>query len=131
MAPNPIPLSPRRLAASGLRLHPSESAFREGSATIVLPTSSAAFLNPVQEFNRDLSVLAIRSWSDMMDEDLRKKWEAKMQRRKAQQLNGGKGGKKRPHASTTEEAGASRAQADEGEAKKVKTGERQQSYPLS
>lgn len=83
MAPNPVPLCPRRLAASGLRLHASESAFREGSATIVMPTGSAAFLNPVQEFNRDLSVLAIRTWSETTDAELKKKWDAKMARRKA------------------------------------------------
>lgn len=81
MAPNPVPLSPRRLAASGIRLRPTESAFREGSATIVMPTSNSAFFNPVQEFNRDLSVLAIKTWSETTNDDLKLKWEAKVARK--------------------------------------------------
>lgn len=84
MAPNPVPLSARRLAASGLRLHASESAFREGSATIVMPTASAAFLNPVQEFNRDISVLAIRAWSKIADTEAKKRWDARAAKRSAQ-----------------------------------------------
>lgn len=91
MAPNPIPLSPRRLAASGLRLQPSESAFREGSATIVMPTASAAFLNPVQEFNRDLSVLAIKAWSSGMDDGMRSKFEARRQRQRQAKAKGAEG----------------------------------------
>ncbi|CAO1624003.1 unnamed protein product [Sympodiomycopsis kandeliae] len=77
MAPNPVPLSPRRLASAGLKLKPMESAFKEGSAIIVMPSTNTAFFNPVQEFNRDLSVLAIKTWSEMMNEDLKAKWERK------------------------------------------------------
>jgi tRNA (guanine26-N2/guanine27-N2)-dimethyltransferase len=102
MAPIPVPLSPRRLAASNLRLHSSEQAFREGSATIVLPKSSTAFLNPVQEFNRDLSVLAIRSWSEMMDEGLRKKWEER-RRKMGQNGHNGKKGRKRGAANVEQD----------------------------
>ncbi|CAO1627771.1 unnamed protein product [Parajaminaea phylloscopi] len=114
MAPNPVPLCPRRLAASGLRLHASESAFREGSATIVMPTASAAFLNPVQEFNRDLSVLAIRTWSEMMDAEMRKKWQAKEDRRKA-----GSNGKKRHGGSVEGDERVKRVKAAEGDGASV------------
>lgn len=115
MAPNPIPLSPARLAASRIRLHAGESAFREGSATIVMPTASAAFLNPVQEFNRDLSVLAIRAWSEMIDEDMKRKWTARMEKKR---LNGGvngQGGRKR----RAKDAGKGQKEGS----KKVKAGE--------
>lgn len=87
MAPNPVPLSPQRLAASGLRLRPTEAAFREGSATIVMPTSNSAFFNPVQEFNRDLSVLAIKTWSEVLNDELRKKWELKRNNTKKHESN--------------------------------------------
>jgi tRNA (guanine26-N2/guanine27-N2)-dimethyltransferase len=35
----------------------------EGSATILFASPKDVFYNPVQQFNRDLSVLAIRAWS--------------------------------------------------------------------
>ncbi|BFZ56399.1 RNA methyltransferase tRNA(m5U54)methyltransferase [Savitreella phatthalungensis] len=35
----------------------------EGSATILFPSPRDVFYNPVQQFNRDLSTLAIRTWS--------------------------------------------------------------------
>lgn len=76
MAPIAVPLSPRRAASSGIALRPHESAFRENSATIVLPSAEVAFLNPVQEFNRDLSVVAIRTWSELLDSEKRARWEA-------------------------------------------------------
>ena len=70
MAPTPILLAPERARASGITLADHESAFRENSATIVMPSAEAAFLNPVQEFNRDLSTLAIRTWSERLDDSL-------------------------------------------------------------
>ena len=69
MAPTPILLSPSRARASGITLGKDESAFRENSATIVMPSAEAAFLNPVQEFNRDLSIMAIRTWSERLDHE--------------------------------------------------------------
>lgn len=79
MAPTPVPL-PRHIC-DALGLSKDESAFREGSATIVLPSKEAAFLNPVQEFNRDLSVLAIRSWSEQRNEEKRRKFDASAAKR--------------------------------------------------
>lgn len=81
MAPTPIPL-PRHIC-DALGLGPHEVAFREGSATIVLPTKEAAFLNPVQEFNRDLSVLALRAWSETRNGEKRKVFEKSMAKREA------------------------------------------------
>lgn len=47
-----------------------------------------AFLNPVQEFNRDLSVACIRVWSEGVDGRREVRWRAKMEKGV-----GGKGGK--------------------------------------
>ncbi|PWN34820.1 N2,N2-dimethylguanosine tRNA methyltransferase [Meira miltonrushii] len=88
MAPTPIPL-PRHIC-DALGLSQNEVAFREGSATIVLPTKEAAFLNPVQEFNRDLSVAALRAWGQIRNEEKRKRFEAglakRIEKKKAQAL---------------------------------------------
>ncbi|KAI8340085.1 N2,N2-dimethylguanosine tRNA methyltransferase [Chlamydoabsidia padenii] len=37
----------------------------EGKATILFPKTNEVFYNPVQEFNRDMSIAAIRTWSEM------------------------------------------------------------------
>ncbi|KAE8216119.1 hypothetical protein CF327_g677 [Tilletia walkeri] len=83
MAPIPIPLDPDLARASGIHLRKGESAFRENSSTIILPSKDAAFLNPVQEFNRDLSTLVIRTWGAKNDEEKRKKWEERRAKRDA------------------------------------------------
>lgn len=49
----------------------------ENSARILLPATDEAFLNPVQEFNRDLSVACIRVWSEELDRAKEKKWREK------------------------------------------------------
>lgn len=72
MAPRAVTLP--RDVCDALGLTAEESAFREGSATIVLPSKEAAFLNPVQEFNRDLSTLAIRTWSDLRNDEKKQKF---------------------------------------------------------
>lgn len=46
----------------------------ENSAHILLPATQDAFLNPVQEFNRDLSVACIRAWSEEMNVEKEAKW---------------------------------------------------------
>ncbi|KAJ8291482.1 tRNA (guanine(26)-N(2))-dimethyltransferase [Rhodotorula toruloides] len=82
------------------------------------------FLNPVQEYNRDLSVVAIRTWGevrqrekrDRWEEGLRKKW-AKKRARDAKG-EGDKGPKKRKAESGEKEAVAE-ADAREGEAEKT------------
>jgi tRNA (guanine26-N2/guanine27-N2)-dimethyltransferase len=52
----------------GFKLH------TENSAHLLLPDSNDAFLNPVQEFNRDLSVACIRVWAAERDEQRKEKW---------------------------------------------------------
>lgn len=37
---------------------------RENSTRILVPEEAVAFFNPVQEFNRDLSVACIRVWAE-------------------------------------------------------------------
>ncbi|PWY98732.1 N2,N2-dimethylguanosine tRNA methyltransferase [Testicularia cyperi] len=81
MAPTPILLAPERARASGITLADNESAFRENSATIVMPSAEAAFLNPVQEFNRDLSILAIRTWSERLDAEKKARYTRSEQKR--------------------------------------------------
>ncbi|KAK0565514.1 RNA methyltransferase tRNA(m5U54)methyltransferase [Tilletia horrida] len=83
MAPIPIPLDPALAAASGIHLRPEEAAFRENSATIILPSKDAAFLNPVQEFNRDISTLVIRTWAHKTDQEKYVKWQARQEKRLA------------------------------------------------
>lgn len=79
MAPRAVTL-PREVC-DALGLKSDESAFREGSATIVLPSKETAFLNPVQEFNRDISTLAIRTWSQVRNEEKRQKYLATAEKR--------------------------------------------------
>ena len=52
----------------------------ENSSHILLPNDNGAFLNPVQEFNRDLSVACITVWGEQMNEVKRQKWEQKAQK---------------------------------------------------
>ena len=54
---------------------------KENRSAILLPASNDAFLNPVQEFNRDLSVACIRTWGDLMNEEKEKKWRQTLARR--------------------------------------------------
>ena len=50
--------------------------------TSILISSDEAFLNPVQEFNRDLSVACIRVWSEEMNSAKEARWR-KAQEKKA------------------------------------------------
>ncbi|KAK9695624.1 RNA methyltransferase tRNA(m5U54)methyltransferase [Basidiobolus ranarum] len=49
----------------------------EGQATILFPISNEVFYNPVQQFNRDMSIAAIRTWSEMFFEEKQKMAEKK------------------------------------------------------
>lgn len=46
--------------------------YTEQSTTILLPDDNTAFLNPVQQFNRDLSIACISTWG--------KEWQAEHER---------------------------------------------------
>lgn len=53
----------------------------EGAATIVFPSANEVFYNPVQQFNRDLSILGIRAWSKTFREEKRAKAQRSQQAR--------------------------------------------------
>ncbi|CDW99514.1 hypothetical protein [Sporisorium scitamineum] len=53
-----------------------------------MPSAEAAFLNPVQEFNRDLSTLAIRTWSERLDAEKRARFVRAAQRKAASATKG-------------------------------------------
>ncbi len=54
----------------------------EATTTILVPKDAGAFLNPVQGFNRDLSVAVIRAWNELRKEELEGRWRAKGNTRK-------------------------------------------------
>ncbi|CDK24106.1 unnamed protein product [Kuraishia capsulata CBS 1993] len=55
----------------------------EGSATILYPSEDVdVFYNPIQQFNRDLSVLAIRAWINIQNERRLAKLENQPKKRK-------------------------------------------------
>ena len=60
----------------GLRLHTENT-------THLLLAADEAFLNPVQEFNRDLSIACIRTWSEMREKERQAKREAGRARKRA------------------------------------------------
>ncbi|KAJ2000807.1 RNA methyltransferase tRNA(m5U54)methyltransferase [Coemansia sp. RSA 2322] len=41
---------------------------KEGQATILFPKNNEVFYNPVQQFNRDMSIAAIKTWRDIARE---------------------------------------------------------------
>jgi len=55
----------------------------ENTSHILLPSNNEAFLNPVQEFNRDLSVAAIRVWSEELNRIKEERWRQARERRLA------------------------------------------------
>ncbi|KAK8864245.1 N2,N2-dimethylguanosine tRNA methyltransferase [Kwoniella newhampshirensis] len=59
---------------------PNHRLHTESTTTIFLP-KEGAFLNPVQHYNRDMSVAVIRAWNEMRKEELEKKWRTKMEKR--------------------------------------------------
>jgi tRNA (guanine26-N2/guanine27-N2)-dimethyltransferase len=59
----------------GFRVH------TENGARLLLPDTNEAFLNPIQEFNRDLSVASIRVWSEHLNELRQKRWNEKQMRK--------------------------------------------------
>jgi tRNA (guanine26-N2/guanine27-N2)-dimethyltransferase len=66
----------------------------ERNATILLPVQDKPFLNPIQEYNRDLSVAVIKHWSKVKDNELREKFEKKRSKvaaNKEKQRGKGKG----------------------------------------
>jgi tRNA (guanine26-N2/guanine27-N2)-dimethyltransferase len=85
-------------------------AHTESSTTILVPEANTAFLNPVQQYNRDLSIAVIRAWNDMRKEEALAKHEVKMQRK------GKAKGKGKAAVEVTGEAAESAINGDQSEA---------------
>ncbi|KAI9070376.1 N2,N2-dimethylguanosine tRNA methyltransferase [Trametes sanguinea] len=84
---------PAYTVPEGFTLH------KENTSAILLPATADAFLNPVQEFNRDLSVACIRTWGEVMNAEKERKWRAAAERRAAK-----KGEPRAKRARTEEDA---------------------------
>ncbi|RHZ86428.1 hypothetical protein Glove_51g7 [Diversispora epigaea] len=51
----------------------------EGNASILFPKDNKVFYNNVQQFNRDVSIAAIRTWSEILSEEKERKANRKLQ----------------------------------------------------
>ncbi|KAI8998564.1 N2,N2-dimethylguanosine tRNA methyltransferase [Trametes punicea] len=67
--------APAITVPEGFTLH------KENTSAVLLPATNDAFLNPVQEFNRDLSVACIRTWSERANEERERRWRLAAERR--------------------------------------------------
>ncbi|OAX44694.1 N2,N2-dimethylguanosine tRNA methyltransferase [Rhizopogon vinicolor AM-OR11-026] len=67
--------SPSITVPEGFTLH------TENTSHILISSKGEAFLNPVQEFNRDLSVACIRVWSEELNREKETKWKQTQERR--------------------------------------------------
>ncbi|KAF9423175.1 RNA methyltransferase tRNA(m5U54)methyltransferase [Podila epigama] len=56
----------------------------EGKVTILFPDTNEVFYNPIQEFNRDISIAAIRTWDEIFQEERKLKADQKKARKDAQ-----------------------------------------------
>lgn len=54
----------------------------------ILLASDEVFLNPIQEFNRDISVACIRTWSDELNEIKEVRWNASQERKAKTKVRG-------------------------------------------
>jgi tRNA (guanine26-N2/guanine27-N2)-dimethyltransferase len=62
------------MAASDASLDFDEfSKITEGKATILFPKNNEVFYNPVQQFNRDMSIAVIRQWAQDQRRDIKQK----------------------------------------------------------
>lgn len=68
----------------------------ENTSHILLPSNNEAFLNPVQEFNRDLSVAAIRVWSEELNRAKEERWRQAREKRPLKAEKRRVGDRKRP-----------------------------------
>ena len=93
------------IVPEGLRLHTENT-------THLLLAADEAFLNPVQEFNRDLSIACIRTWSEMREKERQAKREAGRARKRAKAAKDAEakdgGGKQEGEAPKEVEAEASK-----------------------
>ncbi|CAO3595153.1 unnamed protein product [Absidia cylindrospora] len=57
----------------------------EGKATILFPKTNEVFYNPIQEFNWDMSIAAIRTWSELFLQEKRARLEKRLTTTKSDQ----------------------------------------------
>lgn len=106
---------------NGFKVHTESSTsilFASKSTSAVAPV----FLNPVQEYNRDLSILAIRTWSEQRQQEKELAWQTSVKKRWAKRK-----------AKSAAVASASNAVADtdgEGASKRRKVGEEGEAQPV-
>jgi hypothetical protein len=86
-----------------------------------MSNSAPVFLNPVQEYNRDLSVVAIRTWSEIWSREKTKKWEAGVLKKRENKKRGPGGEQKGRGKKQKGEDGKAVAPAAEEEAKVAET----------
>ena len=60
-----------KMAAENVGAGSTSTEVKEGKAVVLFPDFESVFYNPVQEFNRDLSVLVIKEFIDLYDADRR------------------------------------------------------------
>lgn len=82
----------------------------ESSTTILVPKGNTAFLNPVQQYNRDLSIAVIRAWNEMRKEEAVERHERRSQKAGGRRRN--KKGKQ-PRNETEGEEGKAGGEGDE------------------
>ncbi|KAG8733180.1 RNA methyltransferase tRNA(m5U54)methyltransferase [Ceratobasidium sp. 423] len=85
----------------------------ENTAKILLPSETTTFLNPIQEFNRDLSVACISTWGKRWEDAKRARWEqggARRDRNKKRK----KGEAEKPGVKGVEEVEANEGEAEGG-----------------
>ncbi|KIM58909.1 hypothetical protein SCLCIDRAFT_1050790 [Scleroderma citrinum Foug A] len=79
---------------SGIVIPEGYTLHTENSSHILISSKDEAFLNPVQEFNRDLSVACIRVWSEDVNKEKEAKWKLAQERRAKRESVAGKEAKK-------------------------------------
>ncbi|KAH9822413.1 tRNA methyltransferase [Melampsora americana] len=108
---------------------PGFTSHQESTTTILIPTSastnstetSEVFINPVQEYNRDLSIAAIRAWSSLRDDEFIARRNAKLARSKKPTRGKGKHDSKRALIPDQVETNSSEIPIEEGsESKKAR-----------
>ena len=72
-----MPTARKIFINSAIPVPPTHKTHSEASTTILIPRDNTAFLNPVQEYNRDMSVAVIRAWNEMRLEEMEGKWRRK------------------------------------------------------
>ncbi|KAF9052841.1 N2,N2-dimethylguanosine tRNA methyltransferase-domain-containing protein [Panaeolus papilionaceus] len=95
ISPPPLKTPTEIIVPDGFRLHTENT-------THLLMSEDEAFLNPVQEFNRDLSTACIRVWGDEYNRIKEEKWRrAYIAKAKKRQEKKGTGSSSEPNISAT------------------------------